>query len=104
MMAEEWLFFFVLQTEILTVLVHARIVFWAAHTIHAPLQVPKPWYDKYAHINDDERRRKYLAMVNWLDDAVGNVTALLKSKDMYDTTLIVFSSECVSFFLFIWPS
>ena len=63
MMAEEWLFFFVLQAEILTVLVHARIVFWAAHTIHAPLQVPKPWYDKYAHINDDERRRKYLAMV-----------------------------------------
>eukprot|EP01048_Picozoa_sp_COSAG05_P040788 COSAG05_NODE_21097_length_274_cov_0.885714_1_plen_40_part_10 len=40
MMAEEWLFFFVLQAEILTVLVHARIVFWAAHTIHAPLQVP----------------------------------------------------------------
>jgi hypothetical protein len=71
--------------------------FWAAHTIHAPLQVPKAWYDKYAHISagaqPDERRRKYLAMVNWLDDAVGNVTALLKSKQMYDNTLIVFSSE-----------
>lgn len=67
--------------------------FWAAHTIHAPLQVPKPWYDKYAHIRDDERRRKYAAMVNWLDDAVGNITALLRSKGMYDNTLIVFSSE-----------
>jgi arylsulfatase A-like enzyme len=59
--------------------------------------VPKAWYDKYAHISagaqPDERRRKYLAMVNWLDDAVGNVTALLKSKQMYDNTLIVFSSE-----------
>ena len=39
-------------------------LFWAAHTIHAPLQVPKPWYDKYSHVTDDDRRRRYLAMVS----------------------------------------
>ena len=66
--------------------------FWAAHTIHAPLQVPKPFVDKYLFI-DDLRRRRYLAMVHWLDSAVGNVTALLKQKAMYDNTLIVFSSD-----------
>ena len=34
-------------------------VFWAAHTIHAPLQVPKKFYDMYGHISDyDERRRR----------------------------------------------
>jgi arylsulfatase B len=56
--------------------------FWAAHTIHAPLQVPKLWYDRFEHV-DDAPRRKYLAMVNWLDTAVNNVTDLLKSKQMY---------------------
>lgn len=66
--------------------------FWAAHTIHAPLQVPKLWYDRFEHA-DDARRRKYLAMVNWLDTAIGNVTDLLKAKQMYESTLIVFSSD-----------
>ena len=93
--------------------------FWAAHTIRpcssptttaakpfaqseplltcmvacadAPLQVPKLWYDRYAHV-DDEARRRYLAMVNWLDTAVGNVTDALRAREMYDSTLIVFSS------------
>ena len=66
--------------------------FWAAHTIHAPLQVPKLWYDRFEHV-DDARRRKYLAMVNWLDTAIGNVTDLLKARQMYESTLIVFSSD-----------
>ena len=57
----------------------------------APLQVPKLWYDRYAHV-DDEARRRYLAMVNWLDTAVGNVTDALRAREMYDSTLIVFSS------------
>ena len=32
-------------------------------------------------------------MVNWLDTAIHNVTDLLKTKQMYDSTLIVFSSD-----------
>lgn len=66
--------------------------FWAAHTVHTPLQVPKLWYDRFEHV-DNEPRRKYLAMVNWLDTAIHNVTDLLKTKQMYDSTLIVFSSD-----------
>ena len=32
-------------------------------------------------------------MVRWLDAAIGNVTDLLRERDMYDHTLIVFSSD-----------
>ena len=32
-------------------------------------KVPKPFYDRFAHVGDD-RRRRYLSMVHWLDAAV----------------------------------
>ena len=67
-------------------------VFWAAHTIHGPLQVPEPQYRLYRGL-DDDRRARYLAMVRWLDTAVGQTVDLLKEKNMYENTLIVFTSE-----------
>ena len=45
-------------------------LFWATHIVHTPLQVPKAYYDRFAFI-DDWRRRRYHAMVNYLDDKVG---------------------------------
>jgi len=67
-------------------------LFWSAHTVHGPLQVPKEFYVLYEHV-PDERRRRYLAMVRWLDTAVSNVTQLLKTRGMYDDALIVFTSD-----------
>jgi arylsulfatase I/J len=65
-------------------------MFWAPHTIHAPLEVPKPFYDKYkAPVVGDDRRARYLAMVNWLDTAIGETVDLLKRKGMWEDTLVV---------------
>lgn len=65
-------------------------MFWAPHTIHAPLEVPKPFYDKYkAPAVGDDRRARYLAMVNWLDTAIGETVDLLKRKGMWEDTLVV---------------
>ena len=61
---------------------------YASHTLHGPLQVPKPYYDKYIDAVGDKRRAKYLAMTNWLDDALGNITQALKDAGLYDDTLI----------------
>lgn len=60
-------------------------LFWSLHTIHGPLQVPRKYYEMYDKV-PDERRRRYLAMVRWMDHAVENVTSLLKQKDMYVVT------------------
>jgi arylsulfatase I/J len=67
-------------------------LFWSPHIAHTPLQVPKKYLDRFLQV-DDWRRRRYLAMVNYLDDAVGKVVDLLDKRGMLNDTLIVFSSD-----------
>lgn len=67
-------------------------IFWATHVVHGPLQVPKIFLDLYNHV-DDWRRRRYLAMTRFLDSAVERVTKMLKTRGMWDNTLIVFSAD-----------
>lgn len=59
---------------------------------HTPLQAPKAWLDRYAHIAD-ENRRAYAAMVSAMDDQVGKVLAALKASGMLANSLIVFHSD-----------
>lgn len=70
----------------------AFFAFWAPHVAHTPLMVPKVAYDHFAHVAD-WRRRRYLAMVYYIDGALGTVVQALKDKNMYDNTLIVMSSD-----------
>jgi len=67
-------------------------LFWATRTVHGALQPPDEEYEKFSFI-DVASRRKYHAMVSWVDGAVGRVVDELKTKGMYDNTLIVFSSD-----------
>jgi len=66
--------------------------YWAHHNIHAPLEVPTDYFDKFGFINIT-RRRLYASMVNHLDDAIAKVLTKLQSKGMWDNTLIVFTSD-----------
>ena len=66
--------------------------FWAPHAIHTPLMVPADWYAKFAHVAD-WRRRRYLALVAFIDDRVGAVVARLEERAMWDDLLIVMSSD-----------
>lgn len=59
---------------------------------HTPLQAPKAWLDRYAHI-PDENRRAYAAMVSAMDHEIGRVLAALKARGMLEDTLIVFHSD-----------
>ena len=65
--------------------------------IHAPSQVPQQYSDRFAFIAPTDKpthnRQRYHAMVNFADAAVGNLTALLKSKGMWDQTLLVFTTD-----------
>ena len=58
-------------------------LFWAPHIVHAPLQVPQQFYDKFSMITPTDKaqheRQTYHAMVNFADEA-GVGISYLSSK------------------------
>ncbi|XP_060083290.1 arylsulfatase B-like isoform X1 [Ylistrum balloti] len=67
-------------------------VYMPLQSVHEPIQVPIEYENMYNHIRN-EGRRKFSGMVTAMDDVIGNVTEALKANDMYDDTLIIFSSD-----------
>lgn len=67
-------------------------LYYAAHIVHKPYQVPDSYLDKFKFI-DEQYRRVYLAMVNYLDDVVGEVVGALKKKGIWDNLLFIASSD-----------
>ncbi|CAC5379758.1 ARSB [Mytilus coruscus] len=61
-------------------------------SVHQPIQVPEIYENMYEDIKNDGRR-KFSGMVTALDDAIGNVTASLKRNEMFEDTLIIFTSD-----------
>jgi len=85
---------------------------YGAHIVHAPLQVPQSYFDKFKSISDDDEaycaegyviyppdfknfscRRQVTAMINYLDDQIYNLTTLLQQKGMWENTLFVLTSD-----------
>merc|ERR1712070_1027662 len=67
-------------------------IFWAPHIVHTPLQVPQAHLDHFAFIKESHRQF-YHAMVYFVDEAIGNVTRLLRSEGLWDDTLIVLHAD-----------
>jgi arylsulfatase A-like enzyme len=65
------------------------LAFNAPHTPHEPTAER---IGKFAHIQDPQRRR-YLAQISLLDDAVGTVTGALAESGQTKRTLVVFLSD-----------
>ena len=65
---------------------------WSSHLVHYPLQVPSEYVERFSFI-DDENRKLNHAMANYLDDAIGQVVALLKERDMWNNTILAFHSD-----------
>lgn len=66
---------------------------YASKLVHYPLQAPKAYQEKFSFITDSDNRRTYHAMVNFLDDQLGNITGTMKSLNMWENTLMVLSSD-----------
>lgn len=47
--------------------------------VHGPTQAPQEYVDKYQFI-DQKTRREYAAMVDIVDEAIGNVTQTLEQS------------------------
>ncbi len=59
---------------------------------HTPFQVRKKYYDRFAHIKD-ENKRVYYAMISALDDAIAQILQKVKDEGLEENTLIVFASD-----------
>ncbi|XP_049292803.1 arylsulfatase B-like isoform X1 [Anopheles funestus] len=57
-----------------------------------PLQAPQETIDRFAYIENHDRRT-YAAMISKLDDSVGAVYESLKANGMLDNSIIVFMSD-----------
>ncbi|KAK3596802.1 hypothetical protein CHS0354_036641 [Potamilus streckersoni] len=61
-------------------------------TVHEPLEVPEKYENIYSHIHNTSRRL-YCGMVSALDEAVGNITAVLRERGFMDNLLLVFTTD-----------
>ena len=59
---------------------------------HTPMMVPKEGEDKFAHI-EDKQRRLYAAMMSSMDDAIGEVLAAIRNAGFEKDTLVCFFSD-----------
>jgi len=66
---------------------------YASKIVHYPLQVPIEYQEKFSFIQDDENRKMYHAMVNFLDDQLRNITDTLKEYGYWNNTLMILTSD-----------
>lgn len=59
---------------------------------HLPNEAPQDTLDKYAHI-EDINRRGHAAMVDELDQAIGQIVQTLEAEGIRDNTIIMFMSD-----------
>jgi len=59
---------------------------------HTPFQVPVEYYNRFAHI-EDKNKRVYFAMISALDDAIGRILDKLEGDHLLENTLILFASD-----------
>ena len=64
----------------------------AYNAVHSPLQGQDNYMQKFAHI-DDIQRRIFAAMLAHLDDGVGQVVATIDRNQIAERTLVVFISD-----------
>ncbi len=68
------------------------LCYLAFNAVHAPLEATEKYLARFPKI-EDENRRKFAAMLSAMDDAVGNVLALLREHVLEEHTLIFFISD-----------
>ncbi len=62
------------------------------NSVHAPLQVPAKYLDRFPQIKD-EKRRTFAAMLSAMDDNIGAVLDKLQQEKLDEQTLIFFISD-----------
>lgn len=80
---------------------------WATPIPHVPLQAPKKWIDYYIKKFGEEKpylgdsgyyptrfpHATYAAMISYLDEQIGLLIEYLKNNNLYENTIIIFTSD-----------
>lgn len=68
------------------------LLYLAFNAVHTPMDVLQEDMQRFAHIEDEQRRR--LAAMTWaMDREVGTVMAALEERGLLDDTLLVFTND-----------
>lgn len=67
-------------------------VYLPFNAVHAPLQAPEKYLQRFAAITD-EKRRTFAAMLSAMDDAIGTVLTKLAELKLEENTLVFFISD-----------
>ncbi len=67
-------------------------LYLAFNAVHTPLEADEERLEKFAAINENQRKT-YAAMLSAMDDAVGNVLKKLRQSQLEENTLIFFISD-----------
>lgn len=70
-------------------------LYLAYNAPHFPVQPPQAWLDKVIARNPgiNEKRAKLVALIEHLDDGIGQVIDALKKSGQYENTIIIFTSD-----------
>lgn len=58
---------------------------------HTPFDEPEAWLKSAEHVSED--RRQYVACVQHMDDAIGNIMEALRKTKQIENTLVIFFSD-----------
>jgi arylsulfatase A-like enzyme len=67
-------------------------LWYAPFLPHVPHNPPARLLKKYADVSDPAER-KYLAMVEWMDETTGELLGMLKEKKVADNTLVIYLAD-----------
>ena len=75
--------------------------FISYNTPHSPMQVPDKYYinkkvslvGRYSNKENINKTKAALGMIENIDENIGNIVSVLKEKDIYDKTIIIFLSD-----------
>jgi len=62
------------------------------NAVHAPLQAPQKYLDRFTSIQDNQRRT-FAAMLSAMDDGIGKVLAKVREHRLEERTLVIFLSD-----------
>jgi len=71
---------------------HPFLLYVPFNAPHTPFQVPRSYADKFAHV-EDKNKRVYYGMISALDDAIGEILEQVKMSGIEENTLIFFASD-----------
>mgnify|MGYP001315657989 FL=1 len=70
-------------------------MYLAYNAPHTPIQPPNNWYKKVKTREKgiSDKRAKLVALIEHLDEGIGDIVVTLKKNDQYENTLIIFTSD-----------